>query len=79
MLGFNSFLQRLSAALRIAENRSISDLDTERGDLDRLGRRMGYSPGIRERDVRRALLRDYTRHTEAIRSAYLEVLKIGAP
>lgn len=72
-----AFLQHLSAVLRIAENRSISDLDTERGDLDRLGRRMGYRPEVRERDVRRALLRDYTRHTEAIRSAYLEILRPG--
>ncbi len=71
--GFD-FLQRLSSVLRIAENRSISDLDTERGDLDRLGRGMGYAPAARERDVRRALLRDYERHTEAIRKTYLEIL-----
>ena len=69
------FLQRLSSALRIVENRSISDLDTEHGDLDSLARRLGYAPGARESSARNALLRDYTRHTEAIRSAYLAVLE----
>ena len=68
------FLQRLASRVRIVENRSISDLDTERGGLDSLARRLGYRPGTRERDARRALLRDYDRHTEAVRKTYLEVL-----
>ncbi|HTY16233.1 MAG TPA: hypothetical protein VMH82_00755 [Myxococcota bacterium] len=69
------FLQRLSSALRIVENRSIADLDTEHGDLDALARRLGYAAGARESSPRNALLRDYERHTEAIRSAYLAVLE----
>ena len=68
------FLQRLSSALRIVENRSIADLDTEHGDLDALARRLGYAEGARESSPRNALLRDYARHTEAIRRAYLDVL-----
>ncbi len=68
------FLQRLGSRLRVVENRSISDLDVERGDLDGLARRLGYRPGARERDARRALLRDYDRHTENVRHSYLEVL-----
>jgi len=68
------FLQRLSRALRIVESRSISDLDTEHGDLDALARRLGYAEGARESSPRNALLRDYARHTEAIRRAYLAIL-----
>jgi glutamate-ammonia-ligase adenylyltransferase len=64
------FLQHLASRLRIVENRSISDLDAERGDLEALARHVGYAPGSREGGARRALLRDYRRHTEAIRSVY---------
>ena len=69
-----AFLQRLSSRLRIVENRSISELDEERGDLDGLALRMGYPAGGRESAPRRALLRDYARHTEAIREAYRRIL-----
>jgi glutamate-ammonia-ligase adenylyltransferase len=68
------FLQRLGNRLRIIENRSISDLDSERGDLDGLARRLGYPAGGREGGARRALLRDYQHHTEAIRAAYEGVM-----
>jgi hypothetical protein len=61
--------------MRIVESRSISDLDTEHGDLDALARRIGYAEGARESSPRNALLRDYARHTEAIRRVYLEVLE----
>ncbi len=71
-----SFLQRLSSRLRIVENRSISDLDEERGDLEALARRLGYAPGRRPGSARRALLEDYRRHTGAIRGIYLEVLGV---
>jgi len=72
--GWN-FLQRLSARLRVVENRSISDLDEERGDLDGLAQTLGYSTGAgREGGARRALLADYRRHTEAIRAAYERIL-----
>lgn len=64
------FLQHLASRLRIVENRSISDLDEERGDLESLARRVGYAAGSREGGARRALLRDYRRHTEAIRAVY---------
>jgi len=77
------FLQRLSSRLRIVENRSISDLDEERGDLGELARRLGYAAGGRDSSARRALLEDYQRHSAAIRETYLRVLGIaedaGAP
>jgi glutamate-ammonia-ligase adenylyltransferase len=68
------FLQRMASRLRVVENRSISDLDAERGDLDGLARRLGYAAGAREASARRALLDDYARHTNAIRRVYLAVL-----
>jgi glutamate-ammonia-ligase adenylyltransferase len=68
------FLERLASRLRIVENRSISDLDAERGDLDGLARRLGYKAGAREASARRALLDDYARHTTAIRRAYDAIL-----
>ncbi|MDH5676037.1 MAG: hypothetical protein OEZ06_28200 [Myxococcales bacterium] len=67
--GWN-FLQRLGNRVRVVENRSISDLDTERGDLEGLARAMGYGGGDGSDGARRALLSDYRRHTEAIRSCY---------
>lgn len=67
------FLQRLGNRLRIVENRSISDLDAERGDLEGLARRLGYG-GEAGGGARRALLRDYAHHTEAIRRVYCSVL-----
>jgi glutamate-ammonia-ligase adenylyltransferase len=70
------FLERLASRLRVVENRSISDLDEERGDLDGLARRLGYGGGARESSARRALLDDYARHTLAIRAAYLEILGV---
>ena len=70
------FLQLLSSRLRIVQNRSISDLDEERGDLDALARQLGYPPSQRAGGARRALLDDYRRHTTAIRAAYLEVLGV---
>lgn len=70
------FLERLASRLRVVENRSISDLDEERGDLDGLARRLGYAAGSRESSARRALQADYARHTDAIRGAYLEVLGV---
>jgi glutamate-ammonia-ligase adenylyltransferase len=71
--GWN-FLQGLSARLRVVENRSISDLDEERGDLDGLAASLGYAQSGREGASRRALLADYRRHTEAIRAAYERIL-----
>jgi glutamate-ammonia-ligase adenylyltransferase len=71
------FLERLASRLRVVENRSISDLDAERGDLDGLARRLGYALGAREASARRALLDDYARHTDAIRRVYREVFGAG--
>lgn len=71
------FLERLSSRLRVVENRSISDLDLEHGDLDGLARRLGYAAGSRESSARRALLDDYARHTDAIRRVYAEVLGVA--
>lgn len=41
-----------------------------------VARRLGYEPGAREASARSALLRDYARHTEAIRAAYLAILGV---
>jgi glutamate-ammonia-ligase adenylyltransferase len=71
------FLQLLSSRLRIVENRSISDLDEERGDLDTLAHRLGYASPQRAGGARRTLLEDYRHHTGAIRAVYLEVLNVG--
>ncbi len=70
------FLQLLSSRLRIVENRSISDLDEERGDLDSLALRLGYSSPQRAGGARRALLEDYRRHSGVIREVYLKVLDV---
>jgi glutamine synthetase adenylyltransferase len=69
------FLQNLSSRLRIVENRSISDLDSERGDLESLARRLGYGPTGREGGARRALLRDYQHHTDGVRTVYERVMR----
>jgi glutamate-ammonia-ligase adenylyltransferase len=68
------FLQRLSSRLRVIENRSISDLDEERGDLEALAHRLGYTSPQRAGGARRALLEDYRRHTAAIRGVYEHIL-----
>ncbi len=70
-----SFLVRLASRLRIVDNRSISDLDQERGDLEGIARRLGYTSPGREGGARRALLSDYERHTDAIRAEYLKVFQ----
>jgi glutamate-ammonia-ligase adenylyltransferase len=72
------FLHRLSSRLRIVENRSISDLDEERGDLEGLGRRLGYTSPQRAGGARRALLEDYRRLTGDIRAVYSRVLEVAA-
>lgn len=69
-----AFLQRLASRLRIVENRSISDLDSERGDLEALALRLGYPADSREGGARRALLGDYRRTTEAIRTVYDRIM-----
>ena len=56
--------------MRIVENRSISDLDEERGDLEGLALRLGYETPRPSGGARRELLRDYRDHTEAIRQVY---------
>ena len=73
------FLQQLSSRLRMVENRSITELDGERGDLEGLARRLGYAAGGRDRSARRALLADYQRHTDEIRHIYEEILRPASP
>jgi glutamate-ammonia-ligase adenylyltransferase len=68
------FLTRLAARLRVVENRSSSDLDEERADLESVSRALGYTPSSRGGGARRPLLEDYRRHTEAIREVYLAVI-----
>jgi glutamate-ammonia-ligase adenylyltransferase len=72
------FLRRLASRLRIVANRSISDLDEERGDLDALARRLGYDAPYGAGGARRALLDDYRMHTSAIRAVYLKVFEVRA-
>lgn len=72
------FLQRLSSRLRIVENRSISDLDEERGDLESLARALGYTSPQRSGGARRALLDDYRKHTNVIRDVYESFFGTGA-
>jgi glutamate-ammonia-ligase adenylyltransferase len=72
------FLQHLASRLRIVENRSISDLDEERGDLESLAQHVGYGAGDREGGARRALLRDYRHHTEGIRGVYDRLVAAAA-
>ncbi len=72
------FLQQLSSRLRVVENRSITELDSERGDLEGLARRLGYAATGRDRSARRAFLADYQRHTEEIRCLYEEILRPAA-
>ncbi len=70
------FLQRLSSRLRIVENRSISNLDEDRGDIDSVTRALGYSESQWTGSSRRQLVEDYRRHTDAIRAVYLETLGV---
>lgn len=67
------FLQRVSNRMRVVENRSVADLDLERGDLDSLARSLGYIADGRERVERRRLLADYRAHTTAIRAVYTQL------
>jgi glutamate-ammonia-ligase adenylyltransferase len=69
------FLLRLGSRLRVVENRSISEFDLERGDLDTLALQLGYPATGREGGASRALLRDYDKHTEEVRRIYLELLQ----
>jgi glutamate-ammonia-ligase adenylyltransferase len=69
-----TFLQQLSSRLRVGENRSISDFDSEGGDLEGLARRLGYGAG----GARRALIADYQRHTEQVRGVYEATLRPAA-
>jgi glutamine synthetase adenylyltransferase len=73
------FLQNLGKQLRIADNRSISDLDAERGDLDGIAQHLGYTASGRESGARRSLIDDYQRHTDAIRRTYERVLRTPGP
>ena len=70
------FLQKLGSRLRIVENRSISDLDEQRGDLDGVALRLGYGSESRG-GSRRALLHDYRRHADAIRAVYCKTLGVN--
>ena len=74
-----AFLQDLGSRLRVVENRSISSLDVDKGDLDTLARQLGYDDEGSEGSARRALHRDYKDITENIRSVYLEVMGLDAP
>src|SRR5690606_22301297 len=70
------FLQRLASRGRTAEHRSTPGLAAGGWDLGGLGPRLGYAAGAREAGARAARLRDYARHTEAVRRAYLAILEV---
>ena len=72
-----AFLQRLSSRMRIVENRSISEIDEERGTLDSVTRALGYRESQRGGGARRPLLEDYRRHTEGIRGVYARMFSPG--
>jgi [glutamine synthetase] adenylyltransferase / [glutamine synthetase]-adenylyl-L-tyrosine phosphorylase len=62
------FLRKLENRLRIVQDRSISELRADPGEIDKLARRMGYNEpqgGGGER-----LLDDYLRHTGRVRDLY---------
>jgi glutamate-ammonia-ligase adenylyltransferase len=72
------FLQELGSRLRIVENRSISSLDVEHGDLETLARQLDYDDTGGEGGARRALYSDYKAITERVRATYLDLLGIEA-
>jgi glutamate-ammonia-ligase adenylyltransferase len=72
------FLQRLASRLRIVENRSISELDERRAELEPVARALHYESSPQAGGARRQLFEDYHRHTEAIRAVYLEVLGVAS-
>jgi glutamate-ammonia-ligase adenylyltransferase len=73
-----AFLQQLSARLRILDNRSISSLERERGDLDAVARSLGYPESERGGGARRRLLEDYRRHTDDVRAVYQRLVTSDA-
>ena len=62
------FLRKLENRLRIVQDRSISELRAEPGEVDKLARRMGYSEP--QSGGGRRLLDDYLMHTGRVRDLY---------
>jgi hypothetical protein len=62
------FLRRLENRLRIVQDRSISELQTEPGEIDKLARRMGYNEP--QGGGGRRLLDDYLIHRGRVRDLY---------
>ncbi|MBI5478780.1 MAG: bifunctional [glutamate--ammonia ligase]-adenylyl-L-tyrosine phosphorylase/[glutamate--ammonia-ligase] adenylyltransferase [Deltaproteobacteria bacterium] len=62
------FLRKLENRLRIVQDRSISELRAEPGEVDKLARRMGYNEP--QSGGGRRLLDDYLMHTSRVRDLY---------
>jgi glutamate-ammonia-ligase adenylyltransferase len=73
-----TFLRRLEHRLQILHDRQTHTLPDGPQDLQSLGRRMGYQPPEHP-DAGAALLKDYERHTAAVRALYDSFLHAVRP
>jgi glutamate-ammonia-ligase adenylyltransferase len=73
-----TFLRRLEHRLQILHDRQTHTLPDGLQDLQSLGRRMGYQPPEHP-DAGAALLKDYERHTSAVRALYDSFLHAVRP
>jgi glutamate-ammonia-ligase adenylyltransferase len=69
------FLRRLENRLRIFHDYSMNDLGGPKDYLDKLARRLGYDPKLR--NPGEVLLKDYEERTGAIRGVYDRILGTG--
>ncbi|MBI1922132.1 MAG: bifunctional [glutamate--ammonia ligase]-adenylyl-L-tyrosine phosphorylase/[glutamate--ammonia-ligase] adenylyltransferase [Geobacter sp.] len=65
------FLRRLENRLRILHDYSINDLGGPMAELNKLARRLGYDPKLK--NPGEALMKDYEEITEAVRGVYERV------
>jgi glutamate-ammonia-ligase adenylyltransferase len=68
LLNGYKFLRRLENRLRIIHDYSMNDLGGPADYLDKLARRLGYDPKLRNPGA--ALMNDYGKCTEAVRGVY---------
>ncbi len=69
-----TFLRMVEHRLQILHHVQTHTLPEDRDELGKLARRLGYSPN-RSPDPAADLLRDYGRHSEAVRRIYDELLR----
>jgi glutamate-ammonia-ligase adenylyltransferase len=75
LLSGYKFLRRLENRLRIVHDYSMNDLGGSREYLNRLARRLGYDPQLKNPGD--ALMQDYERVTGAVRGVYDRILGEG--